>query len=181
MKTSYHPAIRVAFYLNCLSPELLQHIPRSTRLDWQHKDKSTYFGYEWFCQNQQLFQTLKQVSANKKLLQINKALIRIIAIKGFITNYAVSIKHKLLSVTQTILCNITKASIVFPLTKTLRLLQLPYSAYLRLKKTARCNLSILKLCIVKHRRSYLRKKWLLLNIIAATRGFYTGRCRQFMK
>jgi hypothetical protein len=105
MKTSYHPATTVAFYLNCLPNELVQHIPRSTRFDWQHKDKSTYFGYEWFCQNQQLFQTLKQVSTNKKLLQINRALIRVVAIKRFITKYAVSIQSKLLSVIQTLFYN----------------------------------------------------------------------------
>jgi hypothetical protein len=157
MKTSYHPAITVAFYLNCLPPELLQHIPRSTRLDWQHKDKSTYFGYEWFCQNQKLFQTLKQVSANKKLLQINKALIRIIAIKRFITNYTTSIKYRLLSVTQTILFNISKVSSIVGLTNTLRFLQIPFSAYLKLKKTARCNLSTLNLCMVKHPAQLLKK------------------------
>jgi hypothetical protein len=158
MKTSYHPAITVAFYLNCLPNDLVQYIPRSTRFDWQHKDKSTYFGYEWFCQNQQLFQTLKQVSSNKKLLQINKALIRIIAIKRFITKYAVSIQSKLLSVTQTVLCNITKASPIFGLTKTLRFIQLPYSAYLKLKRTARCNLSVLNSCIVKHPAQLTKKE-----------------------
>src|SRR4051812_8903169 len=105
MKTSYHPAITVAFYLNCLPPDLSQYIPRSTRFDWLHKDKSTYFGHEWFCQNQQLFQTLQQVSTNKKLLKINKALIRIIAIKLFITNHSTSIKNKILSITQTVLFN----------------------------------------------------------------------------
>jgi putative transposase len=158
MKTSYHPAITVAFYLNCLPTNLVQHIPRSTRFDWQHKDKSTYFGYEWFCQNQQLFQTLKQVSSNKKLLQINKVLIRVIAIKRFITNHATCIKNKMLSVTQTILCNITKASSVLGCYQTLRFLQLPYSAYLKLKKTARCNLSSLNLCIVKHPGQLLKKE-----------------------
>ena len=158
MKTSYHPAITVAFYLNCLPPDLVQYIPRSTRFDWQHKDKSSYFGYEWFCQNQQLFQTLKQVSANKKLLQINRALIRIISIKRFIANYSASIKNKLLSVTQTILYNIAKTNSVFGLTKTLRFLQLPYSAYLKLKKNARCNLSPLNLCIIKHPAQLLKKE-----------------------
>jgi putative transposase len=158
MKTSYHTAITVAFYLNCLPPELSQYIPRSTRFDWQHKDKSTYFGHEWFCQNQQLFQTLRQVSTNKRLLQINKTLIRVIAIKRFITIHAASIKNKLFSITQTVLFNITKVNAVFNLTKTLRLLQLPYSAYLKLKKTARCNLSPMHLCIVKHPAQLLKKE-----------------------
>ncbi len=157
MKTSYHPAITIAFYLNCLPPELSQYIPRSTRFDWQHKDKSTCFGYEWFCQNQQLFNTLKQVSSNKRLLQINKALIRIIAIKRFITRYASFVKHKMFSITQTILINIVKTTTVFGLTKTLRFLQLSYSAYLKLKRSARCN-SLLNLCIVKHPAQLLKKE-----------------------
>jgi putative transposase len=158
MKTSYHPAITVAFYLNCLPNELVQHIPRSTRFDWQHKDKSTYFGYEWFCQNQQLFQTLKQVSSNKKLLQINKALIRIIAIKRFITNYTSCIRENRLTVTQTVIANIAKVTTIFGLIKTLRFIQLPYSAYLKLKQTARCNLSPLHLCMIKHPTQLIKKE-----------------------
>ena len=150
MKVSYHPAITVAFYLNCLPNELLQYIPRSTHFDWQHKDKSACFGYDWFCQNQQLFQTLRQVSSNKKLLQINKALIRIVAIKRFITNHAACIKDKLFNTTNTIIGNIAKVCTVFGLTKTLRYLQLPYSAYLKLKKTAQCNLSPLNQCLRNH-------------------------------
>ena len=158
MKTSYHPAITVAFYLNCLPEDLLQYIPRSTRFDWNHRDKSSCFGHEWFCKNQQLFQTLRQVSSNKKLLQINKALIRIIAIKRFITIYSGCIKNKMLHVTQTILINIEKVIPTVGLTKTLRLLQLPYSAYLKLKRTARCNLSPLNLCVIKHPGQLLKKE-----------------------
>jgi putative transposase len=157
-ETSYHPAITVAFYLSCLPNEVLQHIPRSTRFDWQHKDKSTYFGYEWFCQNQQLFQTLKQVSSNKKLLQINKALIRVIAIKRFITNYTSCIREQRLVVTQTVIVNIAKVTAIFGLSKTLRFIQLPYSAYMKLKRTARCNLSPLHLCIVKHPAQLIKKE-----------------------
>jgi putative transposase len=158
MKTSYHPAITVAFYLNCLPPDLVQYIPRSTRFDWQHKDKSTYFGYEWFCQNQQLFQTLKQVSSNKKLLLINKALIRIIAIKRFITNYISCLRENRLTVTQTVIANIAKVTAIFGLTKTLRFIQIPYSAYLKLKRVARCNLSPLHLCMVKHPTQLIKKE-----------------------
>jgi putative transposase len=150
MKTSYHPAITVAFYLNCLPTDLVQYIPRSTRFDWQHKDKSTYFGYEWFCQNQQLFQTLKQVSTNKKLLQINIALIRVIAIKRFISKYALQMKDKLFQVPETVIKNISKVSSVFSLANTLRFLQLPYSAYLKLKQKARCGQSPLNLCRIIH-------------------------------
>ena len=158
MKASYHPSISVAFYLNCLPNDLLQYIPRSTRFDWQHKDKSACFGYDWFCQNQQLFQTLRQVSTNKQLLRINKALIRIIAIKRFITIHAACLRDKLFNTTHTIISNIAKVCTVFGLTKTLRCLQLPYAAYLKLKKTIRCHLSPLNLCLVKHPAQLLKKE-----------------------
>lgn len=127
-------------------------------MEWQQKDSSSCFGFEWFCQHQQLFQTLKLVSTNKKLLQINKALIRVIAIKRFITTQAASIKNKLVSVTQTVLFNIIKVNAVLSLSQTLRCLQLPYSAYLKLKKTARCNWSPLNLCLIKHPAQLLKKE-----------------------
>jgi hypothetical protein len=158
MKTSYHPAITVAYFLNCLPPELVQHIPRSTRFDWSHKNQAGQFGYDWFCQNQQLFKTLKHISTNKKLLYINRALLRIITTKRFIFSYAVCVKDKLFQVPEVILLNINKVSPVFGLAKTLHFLQLPYTAYLKLKKTVRCNLSPLNLCRVKHPAQLLQKE-----------------------
>jgi putative transposase len=142
MKTSYHPSLVVAFYLNCLPNELQQHIPRSTRFDWRNKDKSTYFGHDWYCQNKQLFQTLQQISASKKLLLIVICLLRVIAIKKFITSHAVSIKRNRSTVCDTVLANIGKVTPVLGLSKTLRLLQMPYKAYLKLKKANRCKQSI---------------------------------------
>jgi hypothetical protein len=47
-KTSYHPYLLVAFYLNCLPKNILQIIPRSTRFDWNHRDIQDSFGYDWF-------------------------------------------------------------------------------------------------------------------------------------
>jgi hypothetical protein len=105
-----------------------------------------------------LFQTLRHVSSNKKLLRINKALIRVIAIKRFIANYTSCIRENRLTVIQTVIGNIAKASAIFGLTNTLRFLQLPYSAYLKLKKTARCNLSPLNLCLVKHPAQLIKKE-----------------------
>src|ERR1700686_2969367 len=82
-KTSYHPYLLVAFHLNCLPKNILQIIPRSTKFDWDHRDIQDSFGYDWFLENKDLFHTLKMVAINKKLLKINKAFLRVIAIIRF--------------------------------------------------------------------------------------------------
>src|SRR5450432_2741342 len=87
-KTSYHPYLLVAFYLNCLPNNILQIIPRSTRYDWSQRDIQDSFGYDWFLENKDLFHTLEMVAINKKLLKINKALLRIIAIILFMKDAA---------------------------------------------------------------------------------------------
>src|SRR6266700_506057 len=138
MKTSYHPSIVVAFYLDCLPHELVQCLPRSTRYDWKHKNLPSQFGYDWFCRNQQLFCTLQQISTHNKLLLFNRALLRIIAIKKFITTYAAWAKDHLFQVPQTIIANISKVVPFLGLLKTLRFLQLPYTSFLKLKQPARC-------------------------------------------
>src|ERR1700688_4902269 len=79
-KTSYHPFILIAFYLICLREDILQIIPRSTQFDWHHRDIENSFGHEWCQENKNLFSTLQMVVRNRKLLRINKALLRIIAI-----------------------------------------------------------------------------------------------------
>lgn len=63
----------------------------------------------------------------------------------------------MLSVTQTILININKVTKMVGLSKTLRFLQLSYSAYLKLRKATDCKLSSLNLCTVKHPGQLL--KW----------------------
>ncbi len=44
-------------YNKCLPDDLLQHVPRSTKHGWLHKDQASLFGYEWYRQNQQTFDT----------------------------------------------------------------------------------------------------------------------------
>jgi hypothetical protein len=87
MKNIYHPAFQVAYYLQCLPQELLLQIPRTTKFDWNHKDVEHLCGYDWYQNNQQLFETIKFVSNHQNLLTIIRALIRIIAIKRFIVCY----------------------------------------------------------------------------------------------
>ena len=63
--------------------------------------------------NQQLFETMQGVSKHQQLLKVNRALIRIIAIKRFILCYTGQIKEKVFNAPQTLvgllqipICNI---------------------------------------------------------------------------
>ncbi|HLF47575.1 MAG TPA: hypothetical protein VI548_14185, partial [Chitinophagaceae bacterium] len=87
MKITYHPAVIIAFYLKCLPSDIEEKIPRSTKFDWSKKQESTLFGYEWFCSNRELFDTIEKISVNKNLLKLNKALIKAIALSRFIVKY----------------------------------------------------------------------------------------------
>ena len=137
VKTAYHPYLLVAFYLHCLPPDIIDHIPRSTRHDWNHKDTTTLFGYDWYLQNHALFDTLQQISINKRLLRVNRALIHIIALKRFISRYAQS---KINGVNQVIINHIYKIRCLFDLKTTLKCLQLPFSWYLQIRRKQGCSL-----------------------------------------
>jgi transposase InsO family protein len=157
-KTSYHPFLLIACYLNCLPSDIAQHIPRSTRHGWLHKEQDTLFGYDWYQQNKHLFDTLKHVVSNKRLLQVNKALIRVLALQRFMQTYADRIKQNVFEINDTILNNLHKVNSVIGLRTTLKLLQLSYSSYLRLKKRGPCIASVLRLCRVRHPSQLLKKE-----------------------
>jgi hypothetical protein len=94
-KQSYHPFVVVAFYLHILPEKLLSQIPGSTQYEWQHKPVMELFGYDWYCQNQHLFHTLQEVATSHRLLQINKALLRILAIQCFLQRHKSHVRHKI--------------------------------------------------------------------------------------
>src|SRR6185312_5071760 len=87
-KLTYHPYLIIAFHFRCLPDELRERIPRSTRFDWSRKELSEAFGFDWACQQKQLFDTLQQVASSRKLLRVNMALLRIIALRRFLHQYA---------------------------------------------------------------------------------------------
>ena len=157
-KQSYHPFVVVAFYLNILPNELLSQIPRSTRYEWQHKSVTELFGYNWYCQNQHLFQTLQEVAASKRLLQVNRALLRITAIQRFLQRHKSHIRHKIFNTAGTAVHNIRKAQEVLGLVLTLKLLQLTHQQYWQLKQKIRCSKSLFSLCIPKHPAQLLRRE-----------------------
>ena len=62
-KNSYHPYVLVAYYLNSLPEEILSTIPRSTRFDWCQRNIVESFGYGWFKENEEQFNTTKPKAA----------------------------------------------------------------------------------------------------------------------
>src|SRR5450432_2070072 len=109
-KTSYHPYLLVAFYLNCLPKNILQIIPRSTVYDWNHRDIQDSFGYDWFIENKDLFHTLQMVAINKKLLKMNKTFLRVIAIIRFMKDNAAGIKAGRILLKTVVVKNIQKVA-----------------------------------------------------------------------
>jgi len=149
-KTSYHPYLLVAFYLKCLPSDLLQHIPRSTRHEWAHKDQAALYGYNWYNENQQLFDTLREVAASKRLLRVNRSLLRIIALKKFIDLYHDRIKENTFHINDVVLNTIHKITGTISLKTTLKYLQRSYSWYCQLRMKQRCRSSVFSLCRIKY-------------------------------
>ncbi len=171
MKTSYHPAVLVAFYLQCLPQELLQHIPRSTQYDWLHKNLSACFGYEWYCQNQHFFYTLKEVAGNKRLLQVNRAMLRIIAIQNFLKSYAAQIHERAFNAAATVVSNIKKVQDVLGITVTLKLMNFSYQQYWQLRQKLRCKKSLFNLCLSKHPAQLMRNEVSIIKKYCEDRRF----------
>jgi hypothetical protein len=158
-KTCYHPFVLIAFHLNCLPDNLLQAIPRSTRFDWVHRDIQESFGFGWYQENKNLFLTLELISQNKKLLKINRALLRILALKAFLKNHAAAIAAGLGSIRMTAAGNILKVSHVIGLRKALKYLDLDFKYYAKLRnRLSACHSSIYNLCLVKHPSQLLKKE-----------------------
>ena len=169
MRTFYHPALILGYYLNSLPEDLLQQIPKSTRADWQHKINSNQFGYEWFAANRQLFSNIQQIQEHRQQAAANKLLLKIIALTRFIEKYRGSLKERRVKVQQAVLYSICKISLQFGLMKTLKWVQLPYSFYLNLKNSSRCIQSPLQLCYTKHPAQLLINEVRLIKEYA-TRG-----------
>jgi len=149
-KSAYHPFILIAFYLKCLPPHVLDPIPRSTRHDWQHRDTAAFYGHDWYLQNIHLLNTLQQVAASKRLLQINKAMIRIFALQRFMQVHCARIRENVYDINTVVLNNLAKISAVLGLSATLKYLRQSHHWYAKLKRSQPCRLSVFSLCRIKH-------------------------------
>jgi putative transposase len=157
-KTSYHPFILIAFYLNCLPEDILQIIPRSTQFDWHHRDIENSFGHQWYQENKNLFSTLQMVVRNRKLLRINKALLRIIAINRFIKKHLTEFKSGGRYLKIVVVNNIQKVSLVVGMKQALKYLNVDFQYYAKLKRKINCSSSLLDLCRIKHPAQLLQKE-----------------------
>jgi putative transposase len=137
---------------------MLQIIPRSTRFDWDKRDLQSSFGYDWFCENKDLFHTLQMVAINKKFIFMNKALLRVIAIKRFIKDNSIGIHAGRMSLKTVVASNIQKVGKIVGVTKALRYLDLNFQQYTRLKRNITCSSSLLNLCRIKHPAQLLQKE-----------------------
>ncbi len=157
LKTSYHPYLLIAFYLNCL-PEAWQHrIPRSTRHDWKHKDVTALFGHDWYLQNRHVFDTLQQVASSQRLLRVNRALLQVIALKRFIQKYQHRVKQKMTDTQTVVAVRLEKIAGIMGVKKSLKYLEQSYSWYLELRKP-RCRASVLNRCYPKHPAQLMEKE-----------------------
>lgn len=147
-KLTYHPYLIIAFHLRCLPDELRERIPRSTRFDWNRRELNADFGFEWASRQQQFFETLQQVAGSRKLLRVNIALLRIIAIRRFLHQHASRLSCK--EVQRVVLDTIGKVCTVIKLPIVLKCLQHSAGWYQRLKKRERCISSPSLLCRLKH-------------------------------
>jgi len=172
-KTCYHPYLLVAFYLNCLPESILQIIPRSTKYDWDKREIQNSFGYDWFLENKDLFHTLQLVAINKKLLKINKAFLRIIAIKRFMKLNTAGIKAGRKLLKTVVIKNIQKVAATIGVRQTLKFLDLNFHQYAKLKRNISCFSSIFNLCKIKHPSQLLQKE------IEAIKTYCLEPCYQF--
>jgi putative transposase len=85
-------------------------------------------------------------------------LLRVIAIKRFISRYPQQIKDNVLQIHRVILDNVHKVSRSMGLKAVLKYLDRPYSWYVNIRTNRGCNLSLLNLCRIKHPSQLLKKE-----------------------
>ncbi len=153
-KNSYHPFISLAYQLNFLPSELWLQLPRSTRHDWQHKDQSTLFGHDYFLANRDKFNTLEAVANNYTLLTINKALLKVIALKKYMVANKERLHKGFVNTTAVVVSNIKKikeaAKPFVCQQQILNALDLHRNTYLNWKRNFNCRHSLLNLCVIKY-------------------------------
>lgn len=97
------------------------------------------------------------LSQHQKLQKINRALLRVLAIKQFMYHYKGQLQEIVFHAAETVVANIEKVKQVFGLVYALKLLHIAYSEYLSMKRKV-CKQSLLNLCIIKHPAQLLKKE-----------------------
>ena len=148
-KTTYHPYFLIAFYLQCLPSEWVECIPRSTRHDWRQKKEAGLCGYDWYQQHRAMFTTSQQIASHGRLLKVNRALLRIIALRNFVATHSRRIKGNAFGINAVVLSNLEKISRVFGSRMAVKYIGQSYSWYIQLRHK-KCPVSLLQLCRVRH-------------------------------
>jgi hypothetical protein len=107
-----------------------------------NKDQAALYGYDFYRENQQIFDTLREVAASKQLLRINRALLRVIALKKFMDLYQDRIKGNIFRINEVVLNTLHKVSEVVGCKNVLKYLDRSYSWYLELRRKQRCSSSL---------------------------------------
>jgi putative transposase len=157
-KTVYHPNIVTGYFLKILPVDILKQIPRSTKYDWDKKQQCKMFGADSGEKNTDRLKMLELINSNDSLLKINRALIKIIAIKTYIARHDQRIKDGVGKADKVVLTHIKKVSEVLGLNAALSYLQVTKSFYRSLCKVKKCSFSSINLCRVKHPNQLLEKQ-----------------------
>jgi putative transposase len=105
-----------------------------------------------------MFLTLQLISQHKRLLKINRALLRVIAIRSFLKNNSTALAARSASCKMAVVGNIQKVSQVLGLRNALRFIDLDFKYYAKLRKKRSCPSSIYDLCLIKHPSQLLKKE-----------------------
>jgi hypothetical protein len=82
----------------------------------------------------------------------------VIALSRFIKRYQTRIKDNIGNAGKVVFMNIRKANEILPVGFILKSLQLPYAAYLKIKRANKCSQSVLNLCRIRHPAQLLSKE-----------------------
>jgi putative transposase len=118
-----------------------------------------------------MFLTLQLISQHKSLLKINRAFLRVIAIRAFLKKYSAASAAVSASCKMAVVGNIQKVSQVLGLKKTLRCIDLDFKNYARLRKKRSCTYSIYDLCMIKHPSQLLQKEIAVIKSYCADHRF----------
>jgi hypothetical protein len=90
------------------------------------------------------------VAASKQLLRVNRALLRVIALKRFMDLYHVRIKENVFNIDEVLLNTIHKISEAIGCKTALKYLDRSYAWYLQLRRKGKCSSSLFSLCRMKY-------------------------------
>jgi putative transposase len=143
-KKSYHPIFVSSYHLGYLTLNEIEKIPSSTKHEWNRRDLTKQFGCDWVNENKNNFETLQQILPYQKLLKINRAFLKIIAVSKAIHNTSSKFNK------QNILLNIQKINPILGVKKTLKYLDISYNQYRGLNRKNECPISKTNECLIKH-------------------------------